>query len=247
VDDPLVPTHRLISIAQLPASRATAALTLLFAAAGCGGTAVHTASSTTQAATTHAPAAHAFRTHVTRARHAVDPGRLPQTDGRPTSGVALRARMDLLWSAVVSGSAARARAAFFPESAYRQAKAIWNPDRDFQSRIWANFARDVAAYHRYLGRSAPRTRLIAVDVATPSVGWVPAGVCENAVGYWHAPGTRLVYRDGRSEASVGIYSMISWRGQWYVIHLGPNTTPGSPGTVDSPQPGSGSPGYGPAC
>ena len=46
---------------------------------------------------------------------------------------------------------------------------------------------------------------------------------------------------------MGVDSMISWRGVWYVIHLGPNTTPGSPGTVDDPQVGTGTPGYGAGC
>jgi hypothetical protein len=172
---------------------------------------------------------------------------LPQTDAKPSSGPPLAARMRILWSAITRGSPSAAAPVFFPERAYRQVKAIWNPGGDYRYRIWAIFTRDVAAYRRVLGGRAAAARLTGIVAATSAAGWVPPGVCENAVGYWHLPGTRLVYVIGRTRYSVGVDSMISWRGAWYVIHLGPNTTPGSPGTVDDPQAGSGTPGYGAGC
>ena len=183
----------------------------------------------------------------TAAHRVVDPGTLPQTGAKPGVGAVFERHMRVLWSAITRGAPAVARPVFFPESAYRQVKAIWNPNGDFSTRIWANFVRDIAAYHRYLGRHAAAARLTGVIPAPAAATWVPRGVCENGVGYWQLPGTRLVYDIGSTRHSVGVYSMISWRGVWYPIPLGDNTPPASPGTVDDPQTGTGIPGVGPGC
>lgn len=180
-------------------------------------------------------------------RRIPDPGALPQTDARPGVGSTFVAHMRVLWSAITRDAPSVARPVFFPESAYRQVKAIWNPDGDYRNRIWANFIRDVAAYHRYLSLHAAAARLIGVTPAPAAAVWVPRGACENGVGYWQLPGTRLVYDIGRARYSVGVYSMISWRGVWYPIHLGDTTTPSGSGTVDDPQIGTGTPGSGPGC
>jgi hypothetical protein len=47
--------------------------------------------------------------------------------------------------------------------------------------------------------------------------------------------------------SFGVASLISWRGLWYVVHLGPNPRPSDVGTVDQPAIGPGSPGPGGGC
>jgi hypothetical protein len=220
---------------------AGAGVVLAAAATACGSSTRATPSSTTTAA---APPV----VRVRRPRQVVpDPGRLPQTDARPTVGRRFDRRMHVVWQAIVRGSPDLARPVFFPESAYRQVKAIWNPDGDFRTRIWAIFRRDLVLYHRGLGGHPTMARLVSVDAAPGAAGWVPAGLCENGVGYWHLPGTRLVYITGRTRASFGIWSMISWRGVWYVIHLGPNWSLSSTGSVDDPQIGSGTPGIGPGC
>jgi hypothetical protein len=212
---------------------------------GCGGSASST--TTTRTAIAVPPALRRAAPERVRVRRTPDPGTLPQTDAKPSSGPALTVRMQVLWRAIIRDAPSLAKPVFFPESAYRQVKAIWNPGGDYRTRIWAIFTRDVAAYRRALGAHAVNARLVGTIAAPGAAGWVPTGVCENAVGYWHLPGTRLVYVIGRTRYSVGVDSMISWRGAWYVIHLGPDTTPGSPGTVDDPQVGTGSPGYGAGC
>ena len=68
------------------------------------------------------------------------------------------------------------------------------------------------------------------------------GVCENAVGYWHVGGARLVYRQHGQERSIGIASLISWRGRWYVVHFGAVLRASPAGVVDSPAAGPGVPG-----
>jgi hypothetical protein len=224
------------------AMAAGAALVIM---AGCGGS-TSSATTTGTATAVSPPIRRAAPAHA-RVRRKPDPGVLPQTDAKPSSGTALVVRMQVLWEAITRDAPSLAKPVFFPESAYRQVKAIWNPGGDYRTRIWAIFTRDVAAYRRALGGHAGRARLVGVIAAPATEGWIPRAVCENAVGYWHLPGTRLVYVIGRTRYSVGVNSMISWRGAWYVIHLGPDTTPGSPGTVDDPQVGTGSPGYGAGC
>lgn len=165
-----------------------------------------------------------------------DPGRLPQTPVLPsTTSAAFRVRMAALWRGIVSDSPRVAAAAFFPLSAYEQAKAVADPAADYRARLLGAFAADVAAAHRLV--VAPRGRATFVRVAVPHEwAWIPPGACVNRVGYWHAPGSRLVYRQGGGLRSFGVYSLISWRGQWYVVHLG---VWNEPGTIVEPAAGVG--------
>jgi hypothetical protein len=48
-----------------------------------------------------------------------------------------------------------------------------------------------------------------------------------------------VYQLGGVEKSFGIASLISWRGEWYVVHLGAILRSGSGGEVDEPATGAG--------
>ena len=86
----------------------------------------------------------------------------------------------------------------------------------------------MAAAHHYLGRGARRARLVRVIVPAAQAAWIVPGVCENAVGYWHVGGARLVYRQHGQERSIGIASLISWRGRWYVVHFGAVLRAGPP-------------------
>ena len=122
-----------------------------------------------------------------------------------------------LWLAVTTGNPRFGLPAFFPEAAYKQVKAIPYPAADWQDRLWYDFTLDVRAAHRLVGRGA---RLVRVIVPAADAAWVSPGACYNSVGYWHVPGARVVYREHGQERSFGIASLISWRGVWYVIHLG---------------------------
>jgi hypothetical protein len=50
----------------------------------------------------------------------------------------------------------------------------------------------------------------------------------------------LVYREAGQVHSFGIASMISWRGVWYVVHLGAVLRAADEGVVDQAAAGSGS-------
>jgi hypothetical protein len=167
-------------------------------------------------------------------------GARPQTQVRPrTDTAAFRNAMADVWLAVTTGNPGFGRPAFFPEAAYRQVKAIPYPDSDWQYRLWYDFTLDVRAAHRLVG---PNAQLVRIVVPGPYELWVPPGACYNSAGYWHAPGARVVYREHGKERSFGIASLISWRGVWYVVHLGAVSRTAATGIVDQPAAGPGIPG-----
>jgi hypothetical protein len=128
---------------------------------------------------------------------------------------------------------------FFPVAAYQQVKAEPYPAADWQYRLWYDFVLDVRAEHRLLGSGATLDRVI---VPRTYAAWVYPGACYNKTGYWHAPGVRVVYREHGQERSFGIASLISWRGVWYVVHLGAVQRTAATGIVDQPAAGPGVPG-----
>ncbi len=172
-----------------------------------------------------------------------DPGLLSQTDDEPSVGAALQAQMTTLWQAIVAGSEPAALPLFFPRSAYLQMKTgvIPDPAQDYASRLLGFYGLDIAAYHQLLGTDDV-ARLVAVNADPSAAAWIGPGQCENSIGYWHLPGVRLVYQIGANQYSFAVASLISWRGVWYVVHLGPNPRPTDAGTVDDPETGPGTPG-----
>jgi hypothetical protein len=50
--------------------------------------------------------------------------------------------------------------------------------------------------------------------------WVDPGEEYNKIGYFRVFGSKLRYEDGPgSPKSFDVKSLISWRGEWYVVHL----------------------------
>jgi hypothetical protein len=168
------------------------------------------------------------------------PGNLPQTRAFPSASTRVfRAEMTDLWTAVLTGKPGLAAQAFFPLTAYTQVKAISNPAADWRGRLFAEFALDVGAAHRFVGHGAGLVRVI---VPSAQAAWIGPGACYNAVGYWHVAGARIVYQKHGRLRSIGIASLISWRGRWYVVHFGAVLRTGSGGVVDAPAAGPGVPG-----
>jgi hypothetical protein len=176
------------------------------------------------------------------------PGALPQTATLPTStSPAFTSNMAALWAGVSAGSGPSALPGFFPEPAYLQLKAIPSAQNDFNQRLVVEYEEDVVAAHQLLGPNAADAVLVGVDVAAAYAHWVPIGACYNDVGYYEVPNSRLVYSINGQMSSFGIASMISWRGEWYVVHLGAILRSGTGGEVDGPQPGRGEPTYSSTC
>jgi hypothetical protein len=169
------------------------------------------------------------------------PGSLPQTGDFPSTDTPqFTAEMDALWNGIVSNSVTTAMPAFFPEAAYLQLKTIGGAQSDFEDRLVGDYGLDIGAAHALLGAGAAQAQFVGVSVPSSFGHWVSPGVCYNDVGYFEVPNARVLYQEGGQTRSFGIASMISWRGQWYVVHLGAVIPSGSQGEVDDPEIGPGS-------
>jgi hypothetical protein len=152
-----------------------------------------------------------------------------------------------LWDGIVRDSPSTALPAFFPKSAYVQLKAIYGAASDWENRLVGEYRLDIAAAHALLGRQARQARLVTVRAVAGYGHWIEPGVCDNSIGYYEMPNARVVYREGATIRSFGIASMISWRGVWYVVHLGAILRPAESGLVDRPEPGAGTSEYSGTC
>ena len=167
-------------------------------------------------------------------------GALPQTDAEPSSASPqFQAAMAELFDAVAHGTPPSAGPAFFPEAAYDQLKTIRYPASDWQYRLLAEYDEDLAAATTSLGPDPVSATLVSVQVPMEYAHWVPVGVCDNSVGYFEVANSRVVYSTGGVIRSFGIASLISWRGEWYVVHLGAILRSGHGGEVLDPQAGPG--------
>jgi hypothetical protein len=166
---------------------------------------------------------------------------LPQTSQvPPATSPGFRAEMDHLWRGIQTDSVRVALPAFFPEGAYVQVKAEADPAGDWQNRLVAEYGLDIAAAHALLGAQPLRAHLLGVRLVESYAHYIPPNVCYNAVGYEELPNARIVYRQAGTVRSLGIASLISWRGVWYVVHLGAVLRPPSGGgAVDDPSAGPG--------
>ncbi len=147
--------------------------------------------------------------------------------------------MAALWEGIRSGSPVVARAAFFPEGAYVQLKTVADPASDYAGRLLADFAADLNAAHALLDQEGGTASFFTVNVPEQYGHWVPPGVCDNRVGYYEVANSRVVYQQDGQVRSFGIASLISWRGEWYVVHLGAILRPSSQGIVEDPEMGQG--------
>jgi len=171
------------------------------------------------------------------------PAGLPQTQALPSANTQVfNNEMTDLWTAIVTGNTSVAIQSFFPLSAYQQVKAISDPTADWNSRLVGDYVLDIQAAHSYLGVNAANAQFVQVIVPSQYAAWINPGGCYNKVGYWHVPGSRLVYRVNGQLRSIGIASLISWRGQWYVVHLGAVVRNTTTGIVDDPSVGTGTTG-----
>jgi hypothetical protein len=150
----------------------------------------------------------------------VDPGSLPQTQDEPTgSGAQWDADVAGLWQAIVTDDPTTARPFFFPLAAYRQVKAISDIDGDYQHRLIAYYEDDIKTLHAKLGGDASRAQLVGLTVNTPNATWIKPGVEYNKGAYWRVQDNSLKYTVNGQTRSFVVKSMISWRGEWYVVHL----------------------------
>ncbi len=154
----------------------------------------------------------------------VDAGLLRQTHVLPSPDDPMfQTGAQDLWQAIVTGNPTTALPFFFPETAYLQVKAISNASADYQNRLIDWYRLDIGAAHALLGADASSATFLRVTVPTSHAVWIVPGVEYNKGSYYRVYGTRLYYQVGGRTKSIGIFSLISWRGEWYVVHLGPST------------------------
>jgi hypothetical protein len=146
---------------------------------------------------------------------------LPQTREKPSaSGAAFEARRDALWDAIVHDDSERAMMFFFPLEAYEQVKDVGDPAGDWRRRLVAAYKHDIHALHARLGDDAGEARLVTMTVPGDRATWVDPGEEWNKVGYYRVYGSKLHFTTpGREAETFDVKSLISWRGEWFVVHL----------------------------
>lgn len=146
---------------------------------------------------------------------------LPQTEARPSATSAwFLTRGEKLFQSIAKDDPESSLHFFFPLVAYRAVKDVADPSRDYKFRLIANFKRDVHDYHKRLGPRASEARFVGIDVPEAEARWMKPHTEGNRVGYYRVLGSRLRYEnaDGKRE-SLEVTSFISWRGEWYLVHL----------------------------
>ncbi len=163
-----------------------------------------------------------------------DPGELPQTNQKPSlSSKSLALRMQELYTGIASDSITTALGSYLTLDSYRQIKGLSNNSFDYANRLLQHFALDVEAAHA-LFASQGQTTYVGFRADASYANWVLPNTCYNKLGYWHLPGVRLLYKVGGITRSIGVISLISYRGEYYVVHLGAISRPSNIGYIDSP-------------
>ena len=174
-------------------------------------TAVTTTSTTTAPPTTTPP------TTTTT----IDPGTLPQTAAEPSAlDPGFQARMAAVLAAISTGNPNLAHPGFFPLAAYLQTKSGGGNDQDWHFRLLSNFDRDVRLLHQRLDPTGGHLVFVRAGTTQPSA-WITPGMEENKGPYWRTLSTTITYRftpSGPLRVQT-VLCCISWRGQWYPIHL----------------------------
>jgi len=153
--------------------------------------------------------------------HGSDGALLPQTEADPSeSSPWFQAGLRALFRAIQADDPKLAEAFFFPLAAYEQVKDVKDPKRDWERRLLANFRRDIHDYHARLGPDAAGARFVGVELNAARKKWMKPRSEGNKLGYFRVTRNRLRYEDAKGKAaSLEITSLISWRGEWYLVHL----------------------------
>jgi len=145
---------------------------------------------------------------------------LPQTEERPSVDSAwFKAGVAALFRAIQDDDPSGAEPFFFPVEAYDLVKDVQKPARDWKFRLIAHFRRDIHDYHKKLGKRAPDAKLVGLDLAEKNLRWMKPGSEGNKLGYFRVTHSRLRYELDGQTRSLDVTSFISWRGEWYLVHL----------------------------
>jgi hypothetical protein len=128
--------------------------------------------------------------------------------------------MAAVLSAIQSGNPDLSHPAFFPLNAYLQTKSGGGNDTDWHFRLMANWDRDVRILHGRLDPSGAPLIFVGATLQGPPT-WIAPGLEQNKGPYWRTLGTIISYRTSAAGPILqqSVLCCISWRGQWYPIHL----------------------------
>lgn len=70
-----------------------------------------------------------------------------------------------------------------------------------------------------MGAHPERATYGGLEIPAGRARWVAPGDEYNKLGCFHVYGTRLRYARGTLQLAFDVKSLISWRGEWYVVHL----------------------------
>jgi len=145
----------------------------------------------------------------------------PQTNEKPQADdPGFQTRVASLCDAIINGSPEKSHEAFFPLVAYRQVKAIADPDRDYRLRLLRHFDRDILEYHQKLVKRPTPLACSGLIIPEGQARWMKPGSEYNRIGYFRVLRSKLAVKDaGGNTVTLEVTSLISWRGQWYVVHL----------------------------
>jgi hypothetical protein len=145
---------------------------------------------------------------------------LPQTDEEPSATSPwFKAGIDALFRAIQRDDPALAEPFFFPKEAYGVVKDVQDPGRDWERRLLSHFRRDVHDYHAKLGADAADAELVGIELALANKRWMKPRSEGNRIGYYRVTHSKLRYRSRGRERALEVTSFISWRGEWYLVHL----------------------------
>lgn len=146
---------------------------------------------------------------------------LGQTDEPPSiTSPAFQERLGLLFRAIVTDDPALAEPAFFPKVAYEQVKDIKNPGADWKSRLLRAFSRNIHEYHDDLGADPAACRLLGIEVDDKRIKVMARGKEGNKLPYHRVTRSKIRWADASGkERAFELTSLISWRGEWFVVHL----------------------------
>ncbi len=213
------------------------------ATASCGAPSSQAAPTTTQVRTTASSTTVPTTLPRSTTTSLPDPGLAPQTAALPSSSdPAFQARMRDLFYGIAYDSIGIALKSYLTLDSYLAIKNLTDNGYDYAHRLLFEFALDVEAAHALIASQGSSATYVGVQVPASYIHWINPGGCYNKEGYWNVPGSRLLYTVGGTLHSIGIASLISYRGQWYVVHLGAESRAVRIGIVDNPATGSGTPG-----
>jgi len=146
---------------------------------------------------------------------------LPQTEAEPSQKSPwFEAGVQALFRAIKADDPAIAEPFFFPLAAYEQVKDVKEPRRDWERRLLAHFRRDVHDYHERLGPNPKEARFVGIELPKDKTKWMKPRSEGNKLGYFRVTRSRLRYETAKgSPATLEVTSLISWRGEWYLVHL----------------------------